>query len=37
MAKWICTICGSINEGNEPPDSCPVCGGDKSQFEKQED
>lgn len=33
MAKrWKCTVCGYIHEGNEPPDSCPNCGADKSKF-----
>jgi rubredoxin len=33
MKKWVCTICGYVHEGPEPPDECPVCGADKSQFE----
>lgn len=33
MAKrWQCTVCGYIHVGNEPPESCPVCGADKSKF-----
>ena len=32
MKKWECTVCGYIHEGPEPPDECPVCGADKSQF-----
>ncbi len=32
--KWQCKVCGYIHEGPEPPDVCPVCGADKSQFEK---
>ena len=32
MKKWQCTICGYIHEGDEPPESCPVCGADKSEF-----
>ena len=32
MKKWQCTICGYIHEGEEPPESCPVCGADKSKF-----
>mgnify|MGYP003604006163 CR=1 FL=1 len=32
MKKWECTICGYIHEGDEPPDECPLCGADKSQF-----
>lgn len=24
-ARWICTICGYVYEGEEPPAQCPVC------------
>lgn len=30
--RWRCTVCGYIHEGAEPPDPCPVCGADRSQF-----
>ena len=23
--KWVCEICGYVNEGANPPESCPVC------------
>ena len=31
MKKSVCTVCGYIHEGNEPPEVCPVCkvGADK--------
>ena len=32
MKKWQCTVCGYIHEGDEPPETCPVCGADKSKF-----
>lgn len=32
MRKWKCRVCGYIHEGDEPPEKCPVCGADKSQF-----
>ncbi|MDI6796497.1 MAG: hypothetical protein QMD09_06115, partial [Desulfatibacillaceae bacterium] len=32
MKKWQCTVCGYIHEGPEPPETCPVCGADKSKF-----
>ena len=32
MKKWQCMVCGYIHEGEEPPDECPVCGADKSEF-----
>ena len=25
MKKWKCTVCGTIVEGDTPPDKCPVC------------
>lgn len=30
--KWKCTVCGYIHTGDEPPETCPVCGADKSKF-----
>jgi uncharacterized membrane protein len=32
MKKWQCTVCGYIHTGDEPPETCPVCGADRSQF-----
>ncbi|MFP4475166.1 MAG: rubredoxin-like domain-containing protein [Desulfatibacillaceae bacterium] len=32
MKKWKCTVCGYIHVGEEPPETCPVCGADKSKF-----
>jgi len=32
MKKWKCTVCGYIHTGDEPPDECPVCGADRSEF-----
>lgn len=32
MKKWRCTICGYVHTGDEPPETCPVCGADKSKF-----
>lgn len=37
MAKWHCTICGYIHEGDEAPGECPVCGADRSKFTLIED
>ncbi len=37
MAKWECTVCGYIHEGDTPPDECPVCGvGPESFIEVKE-
>ena len=32
MKKFVCTICGYVYEGAEPPEKCPQCGADKSKF-----
>lgn len=36
MKKWRCTVCGYIHEGDEPPETCPVCGADRSKFVEAE-
>ena len=25
QVKWICSVCGYVHTGNEPPEVCPVC------------
>jgi nitrite reductase (NADH) large subunit len=30
---WICTVCGYIHYGPEPPEYCPVCGSTSDLFE----
>lgn len=32
MKKWECSVCGYIHIGEEPPEECPRCGADRSQF-----
>jgi rubrerythrin len=32
MKKWICTICGYIHEGDQPPEECPNCGTEPQDF-----
>ena len=34
MARWKCTMCGYIDEGDEPQERCPICGSPKSIFWK---
>lgn len=35
MAKeWICTVCGYVAEGENPPAKCPQCGAPASKFEE---
>ncbi len=33
MKKWICTVCGYIHEGPEPPEKCPMCGAPREKFQ----
>ena len=35
MAKYVCSVCGYVHEGEEAPDVCPVCKVDSSKFTKQ--
>lgn len=37
MAKWKCTVCGYIYEGDTPPETCPVCKQPKKKFVKLEE
>jgi len=30
--RWKCSVCGYIHEGSEPPESCPICSADRSEF-----
>lgn len=32
--KWICTVCGYVHEGPEPPEKCPMCGVPASKFKE---
>ena len=34
MAKWVCTVCGYIYEGEQAPEKCPQCGVPASKFKK---
>ena len=37
MKKFVCSVCGYIHEGNEAPESCPLCKASQAKFsEKQE-
>ena len=33
--KYVCKVCGYVHEGEEAPDSCPVCKAPKEKFEAQ--
>ena len=34
MAKFICSVCGYVYEGEEAPEKCPQCGVPASKFNK---
>ena len=36
MAKWVCSVCGYVHEGDTPPEKCPQCGVPAEKFKKQE-
>ena len=36
MKKWICTVCGYVHEGENPPDNCPTCGAPAEKFKLME-
>lgn len=36
MAKWVCTVCGYIYEGEAAPAECPVCHVGADKFKKVE-
>ncbi len=35
MKKFVCAICGYVHEGDEAPESCPICKAPASKFEEQ--
>ena len=36
MKKWVCSVCGYVFEGEQPPAQCPVCKVPSWKFEKVE-
>ena len=37
MAKWVCSVCGYVHEGDAAPEVCPVCKAPASKFTKQDE
>ena len=33
--KWVCSVCGYVHEGDEPPEMCPVCKVPAEKFARQ--
>ena len=36
MAKWVCTVCGYVHEGGQPPEKCPICKQPSEKFKEAE-
>ncbi|MCQ2521514.1 MAG: NADH peroxidase [Lachnospiraceae bacterium] len=36
MAKYVCSVCGYVHEGDEAPEQCPVCKVSGDKFNKME-
>ena len=37
MAKWVCSVCGYVHEGDTAPEKCPQCGVPAEKFRKQDE
>ena len=37
MSKWVCSVCGYIYEGENPPEFCPQCKVPAEKFNKMEE
>ena len=37
MAKFVCSVCGYVHEGDSAPEKCPVCGVGADKFNKVEE
>ena len=37
MAKFVCSVCGYVYEGEAAPENCPLCKAPASKFIKQEE
>ena len=35
MAKWVCSVCGYVHEGDSAPAECPVCKAPAEKFVEQ--
>lgn len=33
--EWVCSVCGYVHKGAEPPEKCPLCGMPKDVFRKK--
>ena len=35
MKKWVCTVCGHVHTGDQPPAECPTCKVPAEKFKEQ--
>lgn len=35
MAKFVCSVCGYVHEGDSAPEKCPQCGASADKFKEQ--
>jgi len=35
MKKWVCSVCGYVHTGDQPPAKCPTCGVPAEKFKEQ--
>ena len=35
MKKWVCSVCGYVHTGDQPPAACPQCKAPASKFKEQ--
>jgi rubrerythrin len=35
MKKWVCSVCGYVHSGDQPPAECPTCKALASKFKEQ--
>ena len=36
MKEWVCSVCGYVHTGDEPPEACPQCRAPKEKFTERE-
>lgn len=36
MKKWVCSVCGYVHEGDQPPAECPQCKATADKFAEQQ-
>ncbi|MDR1321088.1 MAG: NADH peroxidase [Gracilibacteraceae bacterium] len=37
MTKWVCSVCGYVHKGAEPPEACPLCKAKREKFNRAEE